>query len=69
MRGVKLVTSFVSRLHTLVVGPGLGRSVHVAEMTTAVLNFARDHNISLVIDADGLWLLTQNILLLHGCSK
>jgi len=65
-----MVTEVVSnfhRMHVLIIGPGLGRCPLVLKATARIIQAARKQNLPLVIDADGLFLLTQkeyqNILL------
>ena len=55
---VDLVVSMMDRLHCLVIGPGLGRCPMVLEATARIIQQARSRNLPLVIDADGLFLLT-----------
>jgi len=53
------VVSFLPRLHTLVVGPGLGREAQVELAVLQVLKAARARNLPVVLDADALWMLAQ----------
>ena len=53
------VAQAMSRLHVLVIGPGLGRSAPVLAEGEGVLAAAQDAGLPLVIDADGLWLLSS----------
>jgi ATP-dependent NAD(P)H-hydrate dehydratase len=68
-KAASIVTSGLSRAHTLIVGPGLGRNPAVHEATSIIIHFARNNNIPLIVDADGLWLVTQNLNLLRGYSR
>jgi ATP-dependent NAD(P)H-hydrate dehydratase len=52
------VVSMMERLHCLIIGPGLGRCPMVLEATARIIQQARNRNLPLVIDADGLYLLT-----------
>jgi ATP-dependent NAD(P)H-hydrate dehydratase len=52
------VVSMMERLHCLIIGPGLGRCPMVMEATARIIQQARHCNLPLVIDADGLYLLT-----------
>jgi len=52
---VSEISSWASRLHVLIVGPGLGRDKLIHETTNAIIRAVRDIKIPLVIDADGLW--------------
>lgn len=56
---VDKVTSKIDNLHALVVGPGLGRCPLVGEATARILSYAKSRHLALIIDADGLWLLSQ----------
>jgi len=64
---VSEVVSLFNRMHVLVIGPGLGRCPLVFQATAKIITAAIEQNIPLVIDADGLFLLTKepyrNILL------
>eukprot|EP00934_Nitzschia_sp_Nitz4_P009410 Nitzschia sp. Nitz4//scaffold116_size91068//47064//48282//NITZ4_004958-RA/size91068-processed-gene-0.28-mRNA-1//1//CDS//3329533578//9400//frame0 len=58
---VDRVKSDMDRLHALVIGPGLGRCPMVLEATSRIIRIAiQEKQIPLVIDADGLFLLTQD---------
>jgi len=59
----------ISRMHTLVVGPGLGRDPGMQQGATLCIQEARTAELGLVIDADGLQLLCQNPTLLAGYSR
>lgn len=78
----KALKSLLPRLHTLVIGPGLGRGMPVPNrsdlltlssaeyMTKAAriaIQLAREAGIYLVIDADGLWLVQSEPELVQGC--
>jgi len=69
------VNSFVSkmvavlpRLHALCIGPGLGRHDAVLRGVAKVIEEANQRELPMVIDADCLWLITQNTDLVKGCS-
>ncbi|XP_076447060.1 ATP-dependent (S)-NAD(P)H-hydrate dehydratase-like isoform X2 [Babylonia areolata] len=50
---------WLPRLHTLVIGPGLGRDPDILKTVSTVINSARSRSIPLVVDADGLFLITE----------
>ncbi|PXF43500.1 ATP-dependent (S)-NAD(P)H-hydrate dehydratase [Gracilariopsis chorda] len=50
----------LARMHAIVVGPGLGRTDHAAEVFEKVLSYAIRSGTVLVIDADALWFLSQS---------
>lgn len=54
------VASMFSRMHVLVVGPGLGRKPEVLEATKQIIRRARAENMPMVIDADGLFVISQD---------
>lgn len=47
----------MERLHCIVVGPGLGRSEFMQSCAREALKLARELELGVVVDADGLWLL------------
>ncbi|CAO3629030.1 unnamed protein product [Cunninghamella blakesleeana] len=54
------VTSIFSRLHVLVVGPGLSRDEIMLDTAKQLIYNARQQNIAIVIDADGLFLVQKH---------
>jgi ATP-dependent NAD(P)H-hydrate dehydratase len=56
---VEKVVVNLDRLHTLVIGPGLGRCPIVFEATSQIMLAAMARGLALIVDADGLFLLTQ----------
>lgn len=59
-RFVKNVTRVFPRLHALVVGPGLGRDPSVLRGVEEIMLKAKDINLPLVVDADGMFLVTSS---------
>ncbi|PVD34435.1 hypothetical protein C0Q70_05708 [Pomacea canaliculata] len=51
---------WLPRIHTLVIGPGLGRDPKILETVSAVILNSKARGIPLVIDADGLFLITES---------
>lgn len=64
-----LVSEFFPRMHTLVIGPGLGRNSNVLQVVETLVQHAKSKNVSLVIDADGLWMVANNLSLIIGYSR
>jgi ATP-dependent NAD(P)H-hydrate dehydratase len=64
----KVIDAF-PRIHTLVIGPGLGRSENVSPIVEKVIQSAIAHDIPMVIDADGLWVVTNNLELIRGYTN
>lgn len=58
---VDAVRQWLDRFDALVVGPGLGRDPLMLDTVADILYEARERNIPLVIDADGLWLINQRL--------
>ncbi|XP_023375533.1 ATP-dependent (S)-NAD(P)H-hydrate dehydratase [Pteropus vampyrus] len=63
------VEKWLSRLHALVVGPGLGREDALLENVKGILEVSKARGIPLIIDADGLWLIAQQPTLIQGYRK
>ncbi|VVD05109.1 unnamed protein product [Leptidea sinapis] len=60
----KLISPWLDRLHAVVIGPGLGRESSILRVVAELIQIIRDKKIPLIIDADGLFLLTENIELI-----
>lgn len=56
------IIAMLPRIHVLVIGPGLGRDPITLSQVHAVITAARERDppVPLVIDADGLFLITQH---------
>lgn len=52
------VSSMMDRMHVLVIGPGLGRCPLVLRATAQIMKIGIEMNLSMVVDADALFLLT-----------
>jgi ATP-dependent NAD(P)H-hydrate dehydratase len=61
--------SIMSRLHVLVLGPGLGRQEPMQSYARLAVKLAREQDMYLVIDADGLWMVQQYPDTIKGYSK
>ncbi|KAJ1405611.1 Ribokinase-like [Sesbania bispinosa] len=60
------VDKWMERFDCLVVGPGLGRDPFLLDCVSEIMRHARQSNIPIVIDGDGLFLVTNNIDLVSG---
>ncbi|XP_062958649.1 ATP-dependent (S)-NAD(P)H-hydrate dehydratase isoform X2 [Cynocephalus volans] len=60
------VEKWLPRLHVLVIGPGLGRDDTLLENIKGILEASKARGIPIVVDADGLWLVTQQPALIQG---
>uniref|UniRef100_A0A3Q1EAY7 ATP-dependent (S)-NAD(P)H-hydrate dehydratase n=1 Tax=Acanthochromis polyacanthus TaxID=80966 RepID=A0A3Q1EAY7_9TELE len=63
---VEEIEKWLPRLHGLVVGPGLGREDLLLK---TVIEKSKARDIPIVIDADGLWLVTQQPSVIQGYQK
>ena len=59
----------IDRLHTIVIGPGLGREEHMQEFARVVISAARERKKYIVVDADGLWLIQKHPEYVKGYHK
>ena len=65
------VVSTFDRLHVLIIGPGLGRNPLVMKAAARIISKAKERKLPMVIDADGLYLLTleENAGLVAGYDR
>lgn len=65
------VVGTFDRLHVLIIGPGLGRSPLVLRAAARIISEAKERKLPMVIDADGLYLLTleENAGLVAGYDR
>lgn len=61
---IKLIQPWLDRLHVVVIGPGLGRDPNVFETVRRLIPVCRELKKPLVIDADALFLLSQELSLI-----
>ncbi|KAK2839925.1 hypothetical protein Q5P01_013665 [Channa striata] len=66
---VEELEKWLPRLHSLVVGPGLGREDSSLKTVKEVIEKSKARDIPIVIDADGLWLVTQQPSVIQGYQK
>ncbi|PIA40419.1 hypothetical protein AQUCO_02500251v1 [Aquilegia coerulea] len=60
------VARWMERFDCLVVGPGLGRDPFLLDCVGEIMKLARRSNVPIVIDGDGLFLVTNSIDLVSG---
>jgi ATP-dependent NAD(P)H-hydrate dehydratase len=63
------VIAMLSRVHVLVIGPGLGRDKLMQDTCALVIEAARKNNTPFVLDADGLYLAQTRPELVQGCKE
>lgn len=61
--------SLIDRLHTVVIGPGLGRKEHMQEFARVAISKACERRKYIVLDADGLWLIQKHPEYIKGYQK
>lgn len=62
---VAAVAPWLDRIHVLVIGPGLGRDPEILKNVSAIIQLCRSLKKPLIIDADGLFLITENLDLIR----
>ncbi|PGH37014.1 ATP-dependent (S)-NAD(P)H-hydrate dehydratase [[Emmonsia] crescens] len=63
------IVAFLSRLHVIVIGPGLGRDPTTQKIAIEVIKEARSKEIPIVLDADALLLIQEHPDLIHGYAE
>eukprot|EP00002_Diphylleia_rotans_P028646 TRINITY_DN5788_c0_g1_i4.p1 TRINITY_DN5788_c0_g1~~TRINITY_DN5788_c0_g1_i4.p1 ORF type:complete len:300 (-),score=56.59 TRINITY_DN5788_c0_g1_i4:91-990(-) len=61
--------SWIPRLHSIVIGPGLGRDEGVLSITRKIIECAKSEQKPMIIDGDGLFLLSQDLALVNGYRR
>ncbi|KAG6887148.1 hypothetical protein C0992_000436 [Termitomyces sp. T32_za158] len=61
--------SLLTRLHVLIIGPGLGREPYMESFAKLALSLAREQGMFLVLDADALWMLGKDLSLIRGYRR
>lgn len=63
------IIDMLSRLHVLVIGPGLGRDGVTLKVVTEVMKEARSRSVPFILDADGLFLVMSDLSLVKGYNN
>lgn len=63
------LAGIISRLHALVIGPGLGRDDFMQKWGKEALSVAKEMGKWVVLDADGLWAVTNEPDIIKGYEK
>ncbi|KAI0642208.1 Ribokinase-like protein [Trametes meyenii] len=61
--------SLLSRLHVLIVGPGLGREDYMINYAKLAVRIAKEQGMYVVLDADALWMIGQDLALIRGYRR
>ena len=67
-KAMEALLPVLNRVHSIVLGPGLGRSKGAFAVATSIINFAKSKSpqLPLVLDGDALFLLSTNASLIAG---
>lgn len=65
LQAVSEISNWLTRLHVLIVGPGLGLNEKIFNVVTEVVKECKKLNLPLVIDADGLQWAKMNSMVLY----
>lgn len=63
------ILPWLDRLHVIVIGPGLGRQTDTFQVVSELIESIKYKKIPLIIDADGLFLITENLHLLSNFTS
>lgn len=63
------LTSLFSRLHVLIIGPGLGREQYMQTHASTALSIARSRGMFVVLDADALLLVSKDKDIIKGYRR
>lgn len=66
---VNPVKDWLSRVHAIVVGPGLGRDVMMQQCAKELILHAKQLNLPVVVDGDGIWAVENDPSLIAGYPK
>ena len=61
--------SILSRLHVLIVGPGLGREVYMQSYAKMAVSMAKERGMYIVLDADGLYMIGEDISVIKNYRR
>ncbi|KAI0272486.1 Ribokinase-like protein [Gloeopeniophorella convolvens] len=63
------LSALFSRLHVLVIGPGLGREEYMQTFARLALDVAKEQGMFLVLDADGLYMVGRQLDIIKGYRR
>ncbi|XP_062862175.1 ATP-dependent (S)-NAD(P)H-hydrate dehydratase isoform X2 [Trichomycterus rosablanca] len=66
---VEEIEKWLPRLHSLVVGPGLGREDNLLKNAKEIIEKSKTRGIPIIIDADGLWLVAKDPSIIQGYQR
>lgn len=65
----EVLTGILTRMHAIVVGPGLGRDEYMFNAARAAIGIAKENKQYIVIDADGLFLVGKEPEIIKGYKR
>lgn len=63
------ISTFLPRLHSLVIGPGLGRNERTLATVGSIISLAKEQGLPLVLDADALFFVSKCPEIVRGYKK
>ncbi|KZS94740.1 Ribokinase-like protein [Sistotremastrum niveocremeum HHB9708] len=63
------IDGLLSRLHVLIIGPGLGREDYMQAFARLTLSLAKKQDMYVVLDADALWMVQKDPETIKGYPK
>ena len=66
---IEEVDTWLPRIHSVVIGPGLGRKQSMLATVSTIISKVKALNLPVVVDADGLWYLNQNPDMIKGYKR
>lgn len=66
---VEDVVAWLDKFDSVIIGPGLGRNELVLRTVTKIVENVKRLQLPLIIDADGLWLVKENVDIVKGYGK
>ncbi|KAF4610934.1 hypothetical protein D9613_007005 [Agrocybe pediades] len=63
------LSSLLSRLHVLIVGPGLGREDYMQSYAKMAVSIAKERGMFIVLDADALYMVGKDMSIIKGYRR
>lgn len=66
---LEAISEWLPRIHTLILGPGLGRDDNIFKILGTIIELVKELGIPLVIDADGLYYINSHFHIIQNCTN